>query len=36
MVLASKKIHVSEYSPAQIKLTIAGSSAISLWLLINK
>ena len=24
MVLASKKIHVSEYSPAQIKLTIAG------------
>jgi len=25
MVLASKKIHVSEYSPAQIKLTIAGS-----------
>jgi len=25
MVLTSKKIHVSEYSPAQIKLTIAGS-----------
>ena len=25
MVLASKKIQVSEYSPAQIKLTIAGS-----------
>ena len=29
MVLASKKIHVSEYSPAQIKLTIAGSGKAS-------
>ena len=29
MVLASKKIHVSEYSPAQIKLTIAGSGNAS-------
>jgi len=29
MVLASKKIHVSEYSPAQIKLTIAGSGRAS-------
>ena len=28
-VLASKKIHVSEYSPAQIKLTIAGSGKAS-------
>ena len=29
MVLASKKIHVSEYSPAQIKLTITGSGKAS-------
>ena len=29
MVLASKKIIVSEYSPAQIKLTIAGSGKAS-------
>ena len=29
MVLASKKICVSEYSPAQIKLTIAGSGKAS-------
>ena len=29
MVLASKKIDVSEYSPAQIKLTIAGSGKAS-------
>ena len=29
MVLASKKITVSEYSPAQIKLTIAGSGKAS-------
>ena len=29
MVLASKNIHVSEYSPAQIKLTIAGSGKAS-------
>ena len=29
MVLASKKIQVSEYSPAQIKLTIAGSGKAS-------
>ena len=29
MVLASKKIHVCEYSPAQIKLTIAGSGKAS-------
>jgi len=29
MVLASKKIHVSEFSPAQIKLTIAGSGKAS-------
>ena len=29
MVLASKKIPVSEYSPAQIKLTIAGSGKAS-------
>ena len=29
MVLASKKIHVSEYAPAQIKLTIAGSGKAS-------
>ena len=29
MVLASKKIKVSEYSPAQIKLTIAGSGNAS-------
>ena len=29
MVLASKKIHVSEYSPAQIKLTIAGTGKAS-------
>ena len=29
MVLASKKVHVSEYSPAQIKLTIAGSGKAS-------
>ena len=29
MVLASKKIKVSEYSPAQIKLTIAGSGKAS-------
>ena len=29
MVLASKKIHVSGYSPAQIKLTIAGSGKAS-------
>jgi len=29
MVLASKQIHVSEYSPAQIKLTIAGSGKAS-------
>ena len=29
MLLASKKIHVSEYSPAQIKLTIAGSGKAS-------
>ncbi len=29
MVLASKKIHISEYSPAQIKLTIAGSGKAS-------
>ena len=29
MVLSSKKIHVSEYSPAQIKLTIAGSGKAS-------
>ena len=29
MVLASKKINVSEYSPAQIKLTIAGSGKAS-------
>ena len=29
MVLASKKIPVSEYSPAQIKLTIAGSGRAS-------
>ena len=29
MVLASKKIHVSEYSPSQIKLTIAGSGKAS-------
>ena len=29
MVLASKKIHVSEYSPAQVKLTIAGSGKAS-------
>ena len=29
MVLASKRIHVSEYSPAQIKLTIAGSGKAS-------
>ena len=29
MVLGSKKIHVSEYSPAQIKLTIAGSGKAS-------
>jgi len=29
MVLASKKIHVSEYSPVQIKLTIAGSGKAS-------
>ena len=29
MILASKKIQVSEYSPAQIKLTIAGSGKAS-------
>jgi len=29
MVLASKNINVSEYSPAQIKLTIAGSGKAS-------
>jgi len=29
MVLASKKIHVSEYSPAQLKLTNAGSGKSS-------
>ena len=29
MVLASKKIDISEYSPAQIKLTIAGSGKAS-------
>ena len=29
MVLASKKIHISEYSPAQIKLTITGSGKAS-------
>ena len=29
MVLASKNIHISEYSPAQIKLTIAGSGKAS-------
>ena len=29
MVLASKQINVSEYSPAQIKLTIAGSGKAS-------
>ena len=29
MVLASKNIGVSEYSPAQIKLTIAGSGKAS-------
>jgi len=29
MVLASKKIHISEYSPALIKLTIAGSGKAS-------
>ena len=29
MVLASKKINVSEYSPAQIKLTITGSGKAS-------
>ena len=29
MVLASKKIHISEYSPAQIKLTIAGHGKAS-------
>ena len=29
MVLASKKIHVSEFSPAQIKLTSAGSGKAS-------
>ena len=29
MVLGSKKIHISEYSPAQIKLTIAGSGKAS-------
>ena len=29
MVLASKKIKISEYSPAQIKLTIAGSGKAS-------
>ena len=29
MVLASKKIHVSEYSPAQIKLAITGSGKAS-------
>ncbi len=29
MVLASRKIQVSEYSPAQIKLTIAGSGKAS-------
>jgi len=29
MVLASKKIHISEYSPAQIKLTISGSGKAS-------
>ena len=29
MVLASKKIPISEYSPAQIKLTIAGSGKAS-------
>ncbi len=29
MVLASKKIQVSEYSPAQIKLTIAGTGKAS-------
>ncbi|MBO6972087.1 MAG: crossover junction endodeoxyribonuclease RuvC [Prochlorococcus marinus CUG1431] len=29
MVLASKKISISEYSPAQIKLTIAGSGKAS-------
>ena len=29
MVLASKKIQISEYSPAQIKLTIAGSGKAS-------
>ena len=29
MVLASKNIHVSEYAPAQIKLTIAGSGKAS-------
>ena len=29
MVFASKKIHISEYSPAQIKLTIAGSGKAS-------
>ena len=29
MVLASKKINVSEYSPSQVKLTIAGSGKAS-------
>ena len=29
MVLASKNIHITEYSPAQIKLTIAGSGKAS-------
>ena len=29
MVLASKKIHVSEYSPSQVKLTITGSGRAS-------
>ena len=29
MVLASKKIHISEYAPAQIKLNIAGSGKAS-------
>ena len=29
MTLASKNIHISEYSPAQIKLTIAGSGKAS-------
>ena len=29
MVLASKKINVSEYAPSQVKLTIAGSGKAS-------